>query len=202
MAQSKLLMFDFDGVIADTLDDQCRACVETLRARGFAELATRAQFLDFTEVNWFAALAAAGVPAGVVDELEDAFGAIPSPELFPEMAAVIERLAAAHPVFVITSSRTSVVEGILAKHGVHGVAEVLGGEQEASKTRKIRSVRRRFGDDMQAWYVCDTVGDVLEAQAAGVGTVGVAWGWHGEERLRRVEPDRMAHAPSDLLELF
>ncbi|MCX6374374.1 MAG: HAD family hydrolase [Actinobacteria bacterium] len=202
MAQSKLLMFDFDGVIADTFDDQCRACVETLRARGFAELATRAQFLDFTEVNWFAALAAAGVPAGVVEELEDAFGAIPSPELFPEMAAVIERLAAAHPVFVITSSRTSVVEGILAKHGVHGVAEVLGGEQEASKTRKIRSVRRRFGDDMQAWYVCDTVGDVLEAQAAGVGTVGVAWGWHGEERLRRVEPDHMAHAPSDLLELF
>jgi phosphoglycolate phosphatase len=202
LAQSQLLMFDFDGVIADTFDEQCRACVETLRARGFAELATRAQFLDFTEANWFAALAAAGVPAGVVEELEDAFGAIPSPELFPEMAAVIERLAAAHPVFVITSSRTSVVEGILAKHGVYGVAEVLGGEQEASKTRKIRSVRRRFGDDMQAWYVCDTVGDVLEAQAAGVGTVGVAWGWHGEERLRRVEPDHIAHAPSDLLELF
>jgi phosphoglycolate phosphatase len=118
------------------------------------------------------------------------------------MAAVIERLAAAHPVVVITSSRTGVVEGILAEHGVRGVAEVLGGEQEASKTRKIRSVRRRYGESLQAWYVCDTVGDVLEAQAAGVGTVGVAWGWHGEERLCRAGPDRMAHAPSDLLDLF
>ena len=202
VAQSKLIMFDFDGVIADSLDEQCRACVETLRARGFHDLATRAQFLDFTEVNWFAALVAAGVPADVREELEDAFGAAPSPELFPGMAAVIERLAGAHPVVVITSSRTSVVEGILAERGVRGVGEVLGGEQEASKTRKIRAVRRRFGDDMPAWYVCDTVGDVLEAQAAGVGTVGVAWGWHGEERLRRVNPDRMAHAPSDLLELF
>jgi hypothetical protein len=32
--------------------------------------------------------------------------------------------------------------------------------------------------------------------------VGVAWGWHGEERLRRVHPDRMADAPSDRLDLF
>jgi len=174
-------MFDFDGVIADSLDEQCRACVET---------------------DWFAALAAAGVPADVVAELEEAFGAVPSPDLFPEMAAVIERLAAAHPLVVITSSRTSVVEGVLAEHGVRGVVEVPGGEQEASKTRKIRSVRRRYGDDLPAWYVCDTVGDVLEAQAAGVGTVGVAWGWHGEERLRRVDPERMAPAPSDLLDLF
>jgi len=39
----------------------------------------------------------------------------------------------------------------LAEHGVRGVAEALGGEQEASKTRKIRSVRRRFGDEMPAW---------------------------------------------------
>ncbi len=194
-------MFDFDGVIADSLDEQCRACVETLRRRGFAELATRARFLDFTETNWFDALAAAGVPEDVVEELEAAFGAVPSPDLFPEMAAVIERLAAAHPVVVITSSRTSVVEGILAEHGVRAV-EVLGGEQEASKTRKIRSVRRRFGETLPAWYVCDTVGDVLEAREAGVGTVGVAWGWHGEARLLRVSPDRMAHAPGDLLDLF
>jgi len=195
-------MFDFDGVIADSFEDQCRACVETLRAHGFADLATRAQFLDFTETNWFEALAAAGVPEDVRDELEDAFGAAPSPDLFPEMAAVIERLAAAHRVVVITSSRTSVVEDILAEHDVRGVVEVLGGEQEASKTCKISSVRRRFGETLPAWYVCDTVGDVLEAREAGVGTVGVAWGWHGEERLRRAAPDHMAHAPSDLLDLL
>jgi phosphoglycolate phosphatase len=202
LAQSKLIMFDFDGVIADSLEDQSRAFVEILRARGFADLATRAQFLDFTETNWFAALAAAGVPEDVVEELEAAFGAVPSPDLFPEMAAVIERLAAAHAVIVITSSRTNVVEGILAEHGVRGVVEVLGGEQEASKTRKIRAVRKRFAHDMPAWYVCDTVGDVLEAREAGARTVGVAWGWHGEERLRRAGPDRMAHAPGDLLDLF
>jgi len=96
-------MFDFDGVIVDSLDDQCRAFVETLQANGLEHLATQACFLDFTETNWFEALAEAGVPEGVVAEIEDAFGAAPSPELSPRMAEVIGRLGAAHPVVVITS---------------------------------------------------------------------------------------------------
>jgi phosphoglycolate phosphatase len=202
LAQSKLIMFDFDGVIVDSLDHQCRAFVETLRAEGFADLATAGQFLEFTESNWFEALAAASVPPSVVSEVENAFGAAPSPELFPEMATVIERLAAAHRVIVITSSRTDVVERVLAEHSVRGVAEVIGGDQDESKTRKIDNARRRFGRALAAWYVGDTVGDILEARRAGVGTVGVAWGWHGVERLRRANPDHMAHAPSDLLDLF
>ncbi len=202
MAQSKLIMFDFDGVIVDSLDHQCRAFVETVRAKGFADLATPERFLEFTESNWFEALAAAGVPASVVSEVEDAFGAAPSPELFPGMAAVIERLAATHSVIVITSSRTDVVERVVAKHCVRGVAEVVGGDRDESKTRKIDDARRRFGRALAAWYVGDTVGDILEARRAGAGTVGAAWGWHGSERLRRANPDYMAHAPTDLLDLF
>jgi phosphoglycolate phosphatase len=202
LAQSKLIMFDFDGVIVDSLDHQCRAFVETLRAEGFADLATAERFLEFTESNWFEALAAADVPPSVVSEVENAFSAAPSPELFPEMATVVERLTAAHRVIVITSSRTDVVERVLAEHSVRGVAEVIGGDQDESKTRKIDNARRRFGRALAAWYVGDTVGDILEARRAGVGTVGVAWGWHGVERLRRANPDHMAHAPSDLLDLF
>jgi phosphoglycolate phosphatase len=202
MRQDQLIMFDFDGVIADSLDDQSSAFVETLRAHGFDELATASTFLDFTESNWFEALATAEVPDHVVRELEEAFVAAPDPALFPEMAEVIERLAGAHRVVVITSSRTSAVEHILDAHGVSGVARVIGGDQEPSKVLKIRSVRREYGESLGAWYVCDTVGDVHEAREAGATTVGVAWGWHGEERLLGAGPDHIARRPSDLLDLF
>ena len=202
MPRDKLIMFDFDGVIADSLEDQSRAFVDTLRSHGLDELATRSTFLDFTETNWFEALAQADVPESVVAAIEDAFATAPSPDLFPEMAEVIGRLGAAHPVVVITSSRTADVEAILDENGVSGVAEVIGGDVEPSKTRKIRSARERYGESLPAWYVCDTVGDVHEARDAGAVTVGVAWGWHGEERLLRAEPDQMARRPADLLDLF
>lgn len=202
MSHQKVIMFDFDGVIADSLDEQSTAFEDTLRANGHHKLANRSTFLDFTETNWFEALAGAGLPDDVVTQVEDAFGAVPSPDLFPGMAEVVERLAAAHPVVVITSSRTADVEAILHEHGLRGVVEVIGGDVEPSKTRKISAVRRRFGESLPAWYVCDTVGDVHEAREAGAGTVGVAWGWHGEERLLGAAPDRIAHRPSDLLDLF
>jgi hypothetical protein len=65
-----------------------------------------------------------------------------------------------------------------------------------------RSVRRRFGESLPAWYVCDTVGDLHEARAAGAGTVGVVRGWRREERLPAPGHDRIARCPSDLLDLF
>ena len=36
--------------------------------------------VQFTETNWFEALAGAGLPDDVVTEVEDAFGAVPSPD--------------------------------------------------------------------------------------------------------------------------
>jgi phosphoglycolate phosphatase len=200
--RDKLIMLDFDGVIADSLDDQTRAFVSTLSAHGIHELATQAVFLDLTEGNWFDAAAAAGLPPQVLLDVEEAFVAAPCPELFPGMPEVIERLAEAYPVVVITSSRTAAVEAILDAHAVRGVAQVLGGDVETSKVKKIRSVRRRHGDGVPAWYVCDTVGDVVEARTAGATPVGVTWGWHGEERLLRADPERLVHRPADLLELF
>ena len=195
-------MFDFDGVIADSLDDQSRAYMHAFRAHGLGHLATRQQFVDFTEDNWFAALAAAGVPPTAVEDVEEAISSTPVPELFPGMPEVIERLGAAHHVVVITSSRTAMVERILRAHDVRGVVEVLGGDGEPSKTKKIRAVRRRVSEAVPAWYVGDTIGDMVEARAAGVVTVGAAWGWHGAERLLRAAPDHLAYAPSDLLDLF
>jgi phosphoglycolate phosphatase len=195
-------MFDFDGVIADSLDGQSGAYVEAMQDSGLHHLASPEQFLDLLEDNWFASLEAAGVPCEVAAQVDDSIADLPSPDLFPGMAAVMERLAADHTLVVITSSRTDHVERVLGEHGVTGVTEVIGADKDVSKTRRITAARSRFGPERPAWYVGDTVGDILEAREAGVRTVGAAWGWHGPERLGRVRPDRLAHEPEDLLDLF
>jgi phosphoglycolate phosphatase len=202
MPASKIVMFDFDGVIADSWCAQKGAFVGALEAHGLHDYATSATFRDLLESNWFEALLCAGVPPEVVADIEQAFGDGPIPELFPGMDEVIERLAEAYPVIVVTSSSTADVQRVLDERGVRGVSEVIGGDVDPSKVRKIDSVRRRFGRSLEAWYVCDTVGDVAEAREAGAATIGASWGWHGEERLLRAEPDRIARHPSDLLDLL
>jgi phosphoglycolate phosphatase len=202
MESEKLVMFDFDGVIADSWCVQKRAFADALLAHGLDQFATSGTFRDMLESNWFDSLREAGVAAHVVADIEEAFESAPTPDLFPGMAEVIERLAEAHPVVVITSSSTEHVRRILDEHQVRGVAEVVGGDVEPSKTLKIRAARRRYGEALEPWYVCDTVGDVAEARAAGATVVGASWGWHGEERLLRADPDLIARHPSDLLDLL
>lgn len=201
MTAKKLVMFDFDGVIADSWCGQIPVFVETLQAHGLHDRATSAVFRDLMDSNWFDGLADAGLPGHVISEMDEAWAAL-TPELFPGMPEVIERLAQAHVVLVITSSATADVRRVLEAHGVRGVADVLGGDIEPSKTLKIRTVRAHYGESLESWYVCDTVGDVLESREAGDAVAGTAWGWHGEERLLRSKPEWVARCPLDLLALL
>jgi phosphoglycolate phosphatase len=189
-------------VIADSWCGQKNAFIGALEAHGLHDFANPATFRDLLESNWFDALLRAAVPSGVVADIERAFGEAPIPELFPGIDEVVERLAATYPVIVVSSSSTDDVWRVLNGRGVRGVREVIGGDVDTSKVRKIRSVRRRFGESFEPWYVCDTVGDIAEAREAGAATIGATWGWHGEERLLRAAPDRLARHPRDLLDLL
>ena len=202
MSDDKIVIFDFDGVIADSWCAQRAAFVGALQAHGLHDFATSATFRDLLEANWFEALAGSGVADEVIVDIERGFRDLPVPDFFPGMDEVLERLARAYPVVVVTSSSTADVERVLEQRDIRGVREVIGGDVEPSKVRKIRSVRRRFGEHLEAWYICDTVGDVLEAHEAGATVIGAGWGWHGEERLRRAGPDHIARRPHDLLDLL
>ena len=194
-------MFDFDGVIADSWCGQKPVFVDALREHGLHDFATSATFRDLMDTNWFEGLSNAGLPDDVIAQMEAAWSK-QTPEVFPGMPEVIERLSQDHIVLVITSSATDDVRRVLGDRRVNGVTDVIGGDVEPSKTRKIRSAHERYGTFLEAWYVCDTVGDVVEARAAGAAVIGAAWGWHGEKRLLQSDPDRIARHPCDLLDLL
>jgi phosphoglycolate phosphatase len=199
-----LIMFDYDGTIVDSLHVFCDACVTVFARNGYPQYATCERALAFLDGNWFEELAAAGLSSQVIDELEDEFSALASagiPRPFEGMPELIERLARRNAVVIITSSRGDDVNRVLAEHHLCGIAEVLGADTATSKLVKIRMARERHGSELKPWYVGDTVGDIVEARAAGVGSIGVGWGWQGAEKLRAAEPDLMAYAPDDLLVL-
>ena len=84
------------------------------------------------------------------------------------MPQVLEDLADARTVVIVTSSPAEVVEGWLRTHEVHGVAEVAGAETARSKVEKIHALLARFPGQEVYWYVGDTAGDIREAREAGV----------------------------------
>ncbi len=199
-------MLDYDGVIVDSLEVYCRIVPRILADHGFPDLATREQVVAFDDGNWFESMASAGIPLSVARTIEDAIATLTFAgdqlQPFEGMREVIGRLAERHVVVVVTSSHGAVVEGFLQRHDIRGVGGILGSDSDTSKVHKIREARRRYGPALDPWYVGDTAGDIIEGKAAGVGTVGAAWGWHPAMQLRDLAPDHIVYSPLELLALL
>ena len=202
----KLFLFDFDGVLVDSLglyEKSVNVCLERI---GKPRIASREEFLDLFEENFYGAIAKRGVD---VDEFMLAFKAV-TPTLdyslarpFSDLIPVLAELKKRHGLVIISSNSSFAIRLMLAKFGFDPYFDdVLGADFNFSKIEKILYAKGHYGTNGgHTLYVCDTAGDVREAREAGVKTVAVTWGWHPRERLERAGPDAFIEKPEDLLRL-
>lgn len=199
---SRVVMFDFDGVVADSLDVFYAEFSAAVRELGYHKLDSREALLKLFEGNVIANLIKAGFPIWRLKKLGQQFGpriaeASARVPPFDGMPELLGRIAQHYPTYVITSNTTATVEVFLARYGVEGVRDVLGADKEASKVKKIKAVRK-LHPDHAPWYIGDTKGDMLEANAAGAVSVAAAWGWHDVATLRTGRPKHLVHRPEEL----
>lgn len=201
---SDLVLFDFDGVIADSLHAMERATVRALRDNGLDGLVTDDLVLRIVDTNWFEGLRRLGVPPEVNAYMDDLIAeAVSAGEVEPYegIGDVIAALAKRDCVVIVTSNRSDIVEEFLSQWDIRGITEVLGGDKGKSKVPKLLAALDRYPHD-EAWFIGDSIGDIVEGREAGVSTVAATWGWHPEERLLGSAPDRVARTPRDLLRLL
>ncbi len=202
----RVIMFDFDGVIADSYEAFFGAFTSVCAEMGFDKLNSRDAFLKLFEGNMIQQLVKAGFPVWRLKKLVRQF----EPRIkeanqrvrpFEGMPAIVTRLAAAHTVYVVTSNVSETVAAFLEAYGARGVKDILGADQEISKIKKIKKVRKAHPGH-QPYYIGDTKGDMVESRAAGAVAVAAAWGWHPAATLREAAPDHLLHAPEELIPLF
>jgi len=205
-SEGPVLLFDFDGVIADSLDTYFEAFTEVCTEMGFDHINNKEALLALFDGNVFLQLVRAGFPMTRLREMANRFAprlraiaATVSP--FPGMPETLSRLAARHPVYVVTSNETATVKAFLERYGVTGVRDVIGADIEPSKVKKIRAARKRE-PRRTPYYIGDTRGDMSEARRARAIPVAVTWGWHDEPRLLRGKPAHVLRTPADFEILF
>jgi phosphoglycolate phosphatase len=202
----KLLIFDFDGVVVDSLDvyeGTVRSCLEKI---GQPLIKTRADFLALYEDNFYASLVKRGVNldafmAAAVDILARVnYGEMkPYPDLIP----VLAKLQAGNILVIVSSSDSDDIHLILHLQKLQDYfRDVFGSDVHFSKQEKILQALTKYAvDKRDACYIGDTTGDIKEAQAAGIKTIAVTWGWHTREMLAAAGPDYLIDRPEELLTL-
>ncbi len=203
---SKVVMFDFDGVVADSLDVFQGEFMLACEALGFKGIQSEEAFLKLFEGNLLAQLVKAGFPPWRLKKLfrqlsprVEAANARVAP--FAGMPEALTAIAGQYPTYVITSNVTEAIAGFLVRYGVEGVRDTLGADIEPSKVKKIKQIRRQHPDHTP-FYVGDTKGDMLEGREAGATTIGVAWGYHPEATVAEGNPDHIVRTPAELLSLL
>lgn len=201
-----VIMFDFDGVVADSFEVFYEEFTAAIQMIGFDKISSREALLKLLDGNLFQTLVKTGFPMRKLRALGKEFqprieAANARVEAFAGMPELLSELAAAWPTYVITSNQTAAIEKFLERYAITGIRDVLGADKEASKVKKIRKVLKGHRD-CTPWYIGDTKGDMLEGRQAGAMTVAVTWGWHSEERLLGGDPKRVVRTPAELRALF
>jgi phosphoglycolate phosphatase len=202
----KLLLFDFDGVIVDSLDVYERRVKLCLEEIGQPFIQNRSDFLVLFEDNFYEAIVKKGID---VPEFMNASKALPIQDdydqmlPFAPMLPVLEELKKNNVLVVISSNISQVIHDVLARHNFNGCfRDVLGAESGYSKQEKILHAMTVFQMEKdKTFYIGDTAGDIREARTAGVRTVAVTWGWHTRAMLEKVNPDYLVESPYALLDL-
>lgn len=202
----KLLLFDFDGVLVDSLDVYEKTVTDCLNMIGQPLTRGREEFLELFEGNFYESLVEKGVNlekfmTASVDILAKVNYADMKP--FNAVRPVLRELKKTHPLVVISSNDTPTIQEALRLYDFEGIFDdVLGSDFMLSKKEKILYVIKKYRVGLEdIYYIGDTTGDIKEGRLAGVKTVGVTWGWHSKALMAESHPDYLFDNPEDLLQL-
>ena len=202
------ILFDFDGVIVDSLQLFVQAVNAACRKLGYPENFTDHDLCSIKRMSIPEIARVAGVDERhtipFVEEIDhDLERKIHEIKLFPDMSEVIQRLACCGDLGIVSASPNRIISAVLDHNNLRSVIkDIAGGDTPGRKNERItRIIASNNSQAEDTWMIGDTVSDIIEGKIAGVKTVGVAWGWHGVKRLQKAQPDFLLHKPWDLVGL-
>jgi phosphoglycolate phosphatase len=197
-----VLIFDYDGVIADSLSIFMKSFLDACKIEGWGSVDSKEKFLHLFDGNMYENMKNMGM---TMDEIRAIVHRVrdyliehhQDIDMFPGMKDSLSYLVKNHPLLIATSNDSAVVEGFLQFNGSDIFDDIYGSDKGPSKVKKLITIKQMYPTD-DCVYIGDTVGDIIEGKQAGVITVAVSWGWHDEKKLEQAHPDHLIHFTEDL----
>ncbi len=202
----KLFLFDFDGVLVDSLDVYEKTVTDCLQKINQPLTRGREEFLELFEGNFYESLVKKGVDLNEFMKASvDILAQVNFKDIKPmdTVVPVVRELHKNHCLIVVSSNESSSIKEALELFHYDGYfREILGSDFMLSKKEKILYAIKKYQVALQdIYYIGDTTGDIKEGKQAGVKTVGVTWGWHSREKIASAKPDFLFDTPQELLQL-
>ncbi len=206
---NNILIFDFDGVLADSLQSMLTYAGQVCQELGYPCEPTQADLealerMEFSEFGRQLGIPEAKIGAFVTRNFELFSSREDSLRITPGMESVIQALAERAILAIVTGNSSKVVGKFLEKYGIKDKFRiVLSGEDEGNRVEKIlKVISLNSGANGEVYMIGDAVSDIRSARKAGVKSVAVAWGHQSQQKLAAEHPDYLVESPEDLLSLI
>lgn len=205
----KVLIFDFDGVLADTLDDMLGFAAEVCSELGHPCKPTKGDLdaverMEFDHFGRQLELPEEIIKDFVDRNLELFTSRQQPPRIFDGIYDVVAQLSATCKIGIVTGNTSEVVWGFLDYYGLTEYVDiVLGADDSGSRSEKILKAADSIGEPGgEIYMVGDAVSDIRAARRVSVKSVAVTWGHQSREKLEEAQPDYLVHSPEGLVQLF
>lgn len=197
------LIFDFDGVIADSLPVVLEIANPELKKMGKKPLTK--QGIRNTGIKQILAQHNIGklrtlfILLRARHELKKRIADV---KVFPKMIPAINSLSKSHTLGIITSNSRSNAEHVLKAAGIENKFEFIDTSINMfGKHKKILSAIKKY--DLSAKdtiYIGDETRDIEAAKKAGIKIVATTWGFEDKKILQAAAPDKTIVNPSFLVD--
>jgi phosphoglycolate phosphatase len=193
----KLILFDFDGVLVDTLMMHYKISKEVNKGMSLDF------FRSFQSENLYVALKKnpeTKMHPKFFERYEEESRELKIPV---SIKNIFHKLNKKDYIFAIVSSTPSnLVAKILKQAGAFEYfVDVLGGDFDNSKIVKNKILLKKYKIlSKDAVYITDTVGDIIEARECGIASIAVTWGFQEKKTLQKEKPFALVDTPQELEE--
>ena len=203
----QLVLWDFDGTLADTLASVLQLYNELAGRHGFRPVDDPQAMRGLTPFEF---LRGHGIPLAkvpsLVREMRAAHRArMATTRLFPGLPPVLEALrrSGCRLGILSSNSRENILACLRANRAEGLFDPVVGYSRLLGKARPIRRLLRAGRLAVRdVLYVGDEVRDIEAARQAGVAVAAVTWGFNAKELLARHAPDHLIEYPEELLRVL
>ena len=203
----KAIIFDYDGVVVDTLKQTMDAFNILSKKYKYKPLANKDDFVRTFDKNMVDVLLNLGlstlrIPIFLNDCKKELKASNKKVKVIPGIGQLCEVLSEHFQLALVTSNFKELVSEVLTRDKIQGKFKVIiTDEPTVKKSQKIRQCIEQLGlKSNEIVFIADTFGDIMEAKEAHVKTIAVTWGYQLKSKLLPASPDFIVDKPSELLE--
>ncbi len=204
----KLLLFDFDGTIADSLPPVLKIVNKFGPAYGIGPISQAdlkiLKGMTPKEVMTHFKIPLLKIPFFLNKIRSELLKQAPDIEIFTGMKSALTRLKKmGFELIIVTSSPKENVVKFLDAHELHIFEDVYSNKNVFAKSASLQSILdKRNLPPFEALYIGDEVRDIRACKEVGIPIVCVTWGFNNAEILMKNKPDEIVNTPEELVNVI